>query len=406
MKNQNGKEGAIIKYVFFLINPILGFLISLKEVKSKTSFNVFFLFTILFGICFIVPSGRTADFTGDGAVYRLRFDRMAVNSSSDFDKVLKDYLEFEEGEKDFYVTALSFIVSRFTDNYHYMFAIFAFIFGFFMLKSLKILTDVETYSNNSFYCFLIVTVFILSNSLFNINGVRFWTASWIAVYCIFQIFLFNRTKYFFLALLTPFVHVSFFVFVLILIIGYYTRKFSNFWFVLFLLSFLISSFAQDLLKLAGNILPSFISRTIQLYTDDSVVLQMKESKTWFVELFMFLERVVVNLSVFLFYRKKEEIKKYPIAHSLFLFILIWMTFVNFSISVPSLGGRFLRLSLPMLMYVWVVVWQPKKIYFTWLIIFLLAFSIDFLYEVRSILKVTEMDFYIFSPIYLVFKYLF
>lgn len=406
MENEKNKKGnAIIKYCIFLFNPIFGFIVSLKDIKSQSSYNIFFLFTILFGMCFTVPSGRTADFTGDGAVYRLRFDRMAAKTDNDFEKVYKEYIQFEEGEKDFYVTAFSYIISRFTTNYHWAFTFFAFVFGFFMIKSLRFLTDDKQF-NNSIYCFLLVIVFIMSNSIFNINGLRFWTASWIGVYCIFQIFLKNKRSYFLLAALTPFVHVSFFVYLLVITIAYFSRKNSNFWFCLFVISFFVSSFAEDLLKIAESVLPAFISRTISLYTDAEVVANMRQDTVWFAKVFSFLEKFVINVTLILFYRNRAEIAKHPLAYSLYLFLIVWMTFVNFSIAVPSLGGRFLRLALPLIVYIWMVLWKDQRTYFNWLIFFLFAFILDFSYQFRSILKVTEIEFYISSPFYSLYHYLF
>lgn len=399
------RANSIVKYISFIINPLVGFIVALHDLKSKSSFYVFFLFTVLFGVCFTVPSGRTADFTGDGAVYRARFDRMATKTSHDFSELYHEYIQFDEGEKDFYVTALSFIVSRFTNNYHYIFAIFAMVFGYFMLKSLKILTDEINFKSNSLYCFLLAVIFIMSNSIFNINGIRFWTAAWMGVYCILQIFLFDKKRYFLLALLTPFVHVSFFVYIAIILLAYFTRRFQGFWFVLFVISFFLSSFAKEVLKIAEQMLPAFISRTINLYTDQDVIAQINESKTFSIELFSFLENFAVNFTLFLFYRNRKKMLLSDHAESLLQFLLVWMTFVNFSIMVPSLGGRFLHLALPLLAYIWLVAGKSKNLYFNWLLFFLFSFSMDFLYQLRSILKVTEIDFYIGSPFYLIYHYL-
>ncbi|MEZ4854416.1 hypothetical protein [Flavobacterium sp.] len=95
------KQNAIIKYFFFIINPLFGLFVSLRDLKSESSYKVFMLFAVLFGICFTVPSGRTSEFTGDGAVYRLRFDRSAAKSSNDFNELVTGYFAFDEGEKTF-----------------------------------------------------------------------------------------------------------------------------------------------------------------------------------------------------------------------------------------------------------------------------------------------------------------
>ncbi|MDH5828696.1 EpsG family protein [Sphingobacterium faecium] len=404
MKESTKRENKVIKYILFLINPFFGFFATFGDLKSKSSYVIFLSFSVLFGICFSVPSGRTADFTGDGAVYRYRFDRMAEQSNDDFEKVYNEYIQFEEGEKDFYVTAVSYVTSRFTANYHWVFAVFAFVFSFFMLKSFRFLTEEKDFTN-SFYCFILAIIFIMSNSIFNINGVRFWTAAWIGVYCIFQIFVNRDNKYFLLALITPFVHVSFFVYLLILVLAYFSKKSNAFWFVMFLISFFVANFTQDLLKASESYFPAFISRTISLYTDQNIINQRNEDTLWYVKIFSFLESFMVNFMVILFYKNRALFLHNKRAYNLFLFLIVWMTFVNFSSAIPSLGGRFIQMSLPLIAYLWLIVFIRERRYQNLLVFFLIAFSIDFIYALRSILKVTEIDFYISSPLYLLYHYL-
>lgn len=407
MNNKESTErgNKIIKYLLFLINPLFGFFATLGDLKSKSSYVIFLCFTILFGVCFTVPSGRTADFTGDGAVYRLRFDRMAAKSGDDFEKVYNEYIQFEEGEKDFYVTAVSYLVSRFTDNYHWVFAVFAFVFGYFMLKSFRFLTDRQEFTN-SLYCFLLAIIFIMSNSIFNINGIRFWTAAWVGVYCIFQIFVNDNKKYFLLAFITPFIHVSFFVYLLIIGVAYISRKYNNFWFAMFVISFFVANFMQDILKATESFFPAFISRTIALYTDQDVINQVNEGQLWYAKIFSFMENFMVNIVVFLFYKNRLKFSSNKNVFNIYQFLMVWMTFVNFSIAIPSLGGRFIHFSLPIIAYIWLVVFKKEGKYNNLLLLFLIAFSMDFIYQLRSILKVTEIEFYISSPLYLLYHYLF
>ena len=400
------KQNTIIKYGLFLINPFFGLLATLRDLKSKSSYTIFYLFCLLVGMCFTVPSGTTAEYTGDGARYRQKFERIAFSSNKTFDEVYKEYKKFDEGDKDLYSTSVFYLVSGFTTNYHWVFFFFAFVFGYFMLKSFKFLTDNKEFTD-SLYCFALAFIFIISNSIANINGVRFWTAAWIAVYCIFQIIVNKNKKYFILAILTPYVHVSYFVFLAVLLIAVFSKNRSNFWFVMFLISFFISSFAQDLLEVAEDALPDFISRTIALYTDENIVAAREEETKWFVYLFSFAKLFLLNVIVFVLYRNKKALfQGKEKAYNVFLFLLVWMTFVNFTITVPSLGGRFLILALPLIAYVWLFTLKELKKYNILFLLFLVAFSMGFYEQFKLLLKATEIEFYISSPFCLTYYYLF
>src|SRR5690606_889818 len=92
-----------------------------------------------FGMAFSVPSGRTDDFTGDGAVYRELFDQYKYVSHSDFIEGWREFLTFDEGKKDYYFETVAFYISLITNNYHAMFMVIAIVFAFFALKSFRFL---------------------------------------------------------------------------------------------------------------------------------------------------------------------------------------------------------------------------------------------------------------------------
>lgn len=408
MNRSSDSKDSIVKYAMFLFNPIIGFVVSLKNINTKSSYLVFFLFSILFGISFVVPSGRaiaraTDGYTGDGVVYREKFEKISTYKISEFQKLVNDYLAFDEGDKDFYVLATSFLVSRFSTNYHWVFGIYAIVFAYFLLKSLRFLTEEDNFKN-SFYCFLMAVMFVMSNPIFNINGVRFWTAAWIGVYSLFHIFRNNNKRYLILASITPLIHVSFFVYLFVLMIALLFRKYNRFWFTLFVISFFVSEISFLILESVESYFPEFISRTIRLYTDTEVMALKEESKVWYADVFSFLPRLIVNLIVVLYYRNRKFILENPKTSNLYLFLIVWMTFVNFTTAVPSLGGRFFQLAIPIIVYIWLMTFNSKK-YSYWIKAYFLAFAPSYIYIFRLIFKVTEIEFYVTNPFYLIYNYL-
>jgi hypothetical protein len=65
-ENNHDKTIKIILFVFF---PFLSFFYSLKRLNTKSSFVVFYLFAILFGMAFTVPISPTAEIGIDGIFY-------------------------------------------------------------------------------------------------------------------------------------------------------------------------------------------------------------------------------------------------------------------------------------------------------------------------------------------------
>jgi len=39
-----------VKWILFLISPFIGFIASLKDIKTRSSYMIFFLFFVLFGL--------------------------------------------------------------------------------------------------------------------------------------------------------------------------------------------------------------------------------------------------------------------------------------------------------------------------------------------------------------------
>lgn len=393
------------KMILFLISPFFAFLYSLQRIKTKSSYIVFFLFSICFGLSFTVDSGKSESIKFDGASYRERFEAYGDVGSREYYSGLKEFLSFGEGAKDYYFDTVAFYVSRITDNYHVMFMIFAVVFSFFSLKSFKFLTSEDNF-NASLVSFILVYLFMM-NQIFNINGVRFWTAAWIAVYAIFQIFKNENRKYFFLALITPFIHGSYWIFIGVLLLSYFFRKYEKLWIVLFIISFFVSNISIEMTRSIIDALPPFLRRMARSYIDQEYIEMRNAVGTgfwWVSELFRYLVSIYVNVLVFLFIKNRSQIRLNPKTNNLFLFLMMWLTFTNFTMSIPSLGARFVQLSYPIIAYIWLVNFKDRKYQE---VLYILPFA--FLFNIYTFLgyykTVLDPVFYISSPFYLIYKYL-
>ncbi len=394
-----------LKIILFLVSPIISFFYSLKNIKTRSSYIIFFLVALFFGMAFTVQKGDLSGSTFDGSYYREIFEQFRIESYLNYLDGLKDFFTFNNGRKDYYFETIAFVVSRITNNYHALFFVFAFVFAFFSLKTFKFLTSENNFTS-SLSCFILAYLF-MTNQIFNINGVRFWTAGWIGVYSIFQIFRNGNNRYFLLVFCTPFVHGVYWVFIAVILLAFFLRRYEKIWVILFFISFLFSSIAVEVITDVSNFLPSFLQSLIHSYASTEALQnfnQPGEGFSWVARLFDFLIKLYINLMVYLFIKNSDRIKANSKSKSIYTFLLVYMTFVNFVMSIPSLGVRFIVLSYPVIAYIWLVNFKGRKyqhVLYAMPIVFWLAIYT----QINQYLNVLQFDFYVSNPFYLIYKYL-
>lgn len=405
----NNKNERNNKIIIFIISPFLAFLYSLKNMNTKSSFAVFFGFAICFGMAFSVQSYESLSNTEagiDAGRYRLEFERSANMSSAEFYRDLNTYFDFDEGDKDFYYISMVYIVSRFTHNYHWLFMAFAVVFAFFQLKALKFLVE-EEHWRNGLFC-IILAAFFTWNQIFNINAMRFYTAAWITVYAVFQIFLNGRKRYFMLLAITPFFHTSFFLIAGFIIVAFIVKRFEWFWIILLIISFFSSTVFAEYINMSADYLPDFLAKTVRSYTDTERLysdITFSGSGFWWIPMmFNKLYRIYTNTLIVLFIINRNIIKKTK-CKNLYLFAIIFMTFINFSMPIPALGIRSIVMIYPIISYIWLSCFGTRK--YNWLIyIFPLIWTWQIMTYFNYYSTVIDLSFLVSSPIYMIAKYLF
>lgn len=397
-----GKNQIGLKVLMFLFSPVLGLCYSLKSLGTKSTHIIIFLFCLCFGLAFTVSNVRTEG-SIDGITYRAEFEDYQYKSLESFQSDFSDYLSFASGEQDFYCNSLSFLISRFTSNYHIFFLFAALIFSYFQLRSLRFLTSNKNFTNNLF-CFILFSLFIW-NQIFNINGLRFWTAAWIAVYSCFQLLVNKNKTYLLLALLTPFVHASYFLYIVILAIYYLFGRFEKSWTMLFLCSFVLSTITVELTRGVATYLPDILARKVDFYTDSQYIIERKTGTGfWFIDrFFSILSVVYVNLLAAILIFKNGLPPQSDTNRSLLRFLIIWMCFSNIFMPVPSVGGRFILLSYPIVAYLWLSYFSNKK-YRTFILALPFVFAMKIYYMAKDYIEVLDLDF-LLSPIYQVLKFI-
>ena len=135
MQINNNKNNTAV-FILTIVFPFAGLIYSLSHWRESWAKNVFWLVCVYLGAIFIYwPEGTIWGEGADGSRYAL--DLMRYHSSGiTLSGVFASYALNGGGQIDFYQPLLTFIVSRFTDNGHVLFAVFAFVFGFFYSRNI------------------------------------------------------------------------------------------------------------------------------------------------------------------------------------------------------------------------------------------------------------------------------
>lgn len=375
-----------IRLLLFFIYPFAAFILALNSLKSKFSFIIIFLFFVLFGLTFIAQNK-----SADSYHYVEDFNSYKKVSTSQYINDLKAFFTFQSNIKDIYTISSYYLVSRITANYHILMALWAIVFSFFFLKAFRFFVDRPEFKK-SLVVSLLAFLFIYSNNIFNINGVRFYTAAWIAVYAIFEIVVNKNYKFVFLALITPLIHISYVSLVGVLLIYVLTIKYDKFWAILFFISFFMSEISIVLIQNTNQFLPLALQNMVWDYTEGSNLLKRMDSFNTlplYAKILTSLPRYYINFLMFVLIFNSKYIKSLPEARYVYVFLLIWLSFTNFAIAIPSFGARFITIAIPLITYICLLCYSkisslPKLIY---LIPF--VFSYQILYWFRDIITVTD-----------------
>ena len=390
--------------ILFWVSPVLGFFSAMKNLAARQSRIALFLFCLCFGLCFSVGTQRVEG-SADGISMRMEFEQSKDISSGQFITYLSDYFKFDTGAQDIYIVTMSYFVGSVTHNYHFFFLALAFVFAFFQMKCLRYFVEEENFTN-SLIC-IILTCLFLWNNIYNINGARFWTASWIGLYCVFKIFYDKKPLYLLLAACIPMVHASFAVFPVILVVAYFLKSFRNPLIILFCISWIFSVVAEDFHILPfGNInLPFAISKKVDFYTDQEYIQSLSQGTGfyWVSLFFKTLVRHYVDFLILLIALNEKNInneKAIPVIR----FMLILATIANLGMIIPTFGRRFFAVNYALVAYSFLVTFGDFKYQkLVYALPFVWFMNLFYLY--KDVTAVLDLGF-VLSPVFSFIRYQF
>lgn len=396
MKDIGVDKEAIRSYLLTFLFPICGLFYSFNNWTEKHSKNIFWMFCSFTGFIFIFqPEGTVLGVGADSGRYALSLISMheKIHSISDFIAIFKTGLRV-----DFYEPIITFIVSRFTDNPHWLFWVFATIYGFFYSRNIWfVLERLPSIFSNFFW--ILIGFYILVCPIWNINGARMWTALQVFVYGAMPYLLNNDNRKLIWCLITPLIHFSFFI-PLITIVLYKViplKNKINLFFIFYIISLFINSIDITFISDIIQRIPFLESR--QTYFSDTYIeslLTEKDNLSLHVVIANFISHWGTHILIFFtyaYYIKNKHLRCAEV-NRLLSFALLLFGVSNILSVVPS-GSRFIVLSkmfmLPVIIYISVMIGktaykQALPFKFMQGIILLLLFSVIF--QIR-----TSFDYY-------------
>lgn len=390
-------------FIYFILWPFVSFLFAVKNFKHPKAKLIFWFFCIYFGLVFIYD----VPFSGgkDSAYYAGELISTHEKSIS-FENFKSSLYNPETNNIDLYGPIVIWIVALFTNEPRFLFMILAAVFGYFYAKNLWIIFDKLT-SKVTVLLLLFMLAYALVNPIWNINGVRMWTAAQIFLYGNLRYFIFEEKKGLMWSISSVLVHFSFVLPILVLI-TYTLIPYKNVY-VLFAIYIFTAFFSEiDLINLKQNLsfIPDFLQPRVNSYVDEERAVRLGSRQfSWHVEYASKFLKWIIYLWLCALFLKREFLKnRFPEFYRLFLFSLILGSFANLASYIPS-GGRFHVLSNSLFLALFIILVSQLQIkgnikFFKFISVPLLFFVI--LFNLRVSLDYVGVFTFIGNPIIAIF----
>lgn len=392
------------KLPLFFLNPFLSAIVSLKNIRDGVSHRILYLWFLVFGIGFCAMNEAADSFR-----YVEEFMMESQYSWGRYLLEVKEWATFESNIKDIYTLTVNVLVGKFTSNYHWTYLIYAAVFGFFYIKSLKIFLKHQMVKKEIVF-YALLFMFCYSNPIFNINGVRFWTAAWIGVYVALNLFVERKYRMIPLLILMPLVHGSSVIWVVIMLAAIILSRFQKVTIGLYLASSFVSAVSYlNILNDYSHMLPQFMQNQIWSYTESEMALErlagISEYGAAYADFLIALPGYFQILLCILLILNRKEIYQNKKAGILMTVMLALAAITNFLSGIPSMG-RFQAFVIPFLVIVWSMNHDILKKYDRYFYAVPILYAYSLLYWYRHMSSVTELYLYIFPAPLTAINYLF
>lgn len=374
--------------------PFAGLVSALRNWRQPWAMNVFWVVCAFMGAIQIYhPTGTILGDGSDAGRYVLELQVMhrSVNS---FEEVSRYF--YDGDTNDVFCSALQFIVSRFTENGHVFFFVLAVIYGFFYSRNIWYILN-RIRDQRIRWLWVMVAAFFLVCPIWNINGVRMWTALHVFVYGSMPYLLEGKKKQLVWSAASILIHHSF-IFPIALLTLFYVlgrrislnNRLTTIFFAFYITTLTIKSLDLGALNaVLQAYLPDFYSDRIDGYVNEDALARNLESaaqNSWHVAFFNNLHYWINQILVvftYIIFKRNRKILSWLLP--LFSFSLLIYGFSNILACVPS-GGRYITISQMFMVATFLLTfryWACDKVLARFMPIVMLLFAFSLIFEIRK-----------------------
>lgn len=374
--------------------PFAGLFSSLKNWRQPWAMNVFWVVCAFMGAIQIYhPAGTILGDGSDAGRYVLELQEMHRSVDS-FAEVSRHF--YDGDTNDVFRSILQYLVSRFTENGHVFFFILAIIYGFFYSRNIWYILN-RINDQRIKWLWVMVAAFFLVCPIWNINGVRMWTALHVFVYGAMPYLLEGKKKGLIWSAASILIHHSFIfpIVLLALFVVLGRRTSSKGWvttlfFIFYIITLTIKSLDLGALNAALQVyLPNFYNDRIDGYVNEDTLARNLESLTqnswhvaFFNEIHYWINQILVVFTYLIFKRNGCKLSGLL---PLFCFSLLIYGFSNILACVPS-GGRYITISQMFMVATFLLTykyWAYDKSLSRFMPIIMIVFAFSLIFEVRK-----------------------
>lgn len=327
----------------FMIWPFVAMVRAFAKFRSPHAKKIVWLFFVFFGFVFVI--GDPFEGGADSVRYAQRLRELHDNWYG-FD-YLSTLFYSDDGFVDIYQPLLTWIVAFFTGNPRWLFAAFAAVFGYFYVQNMWIVFDrIDQNQKNKLVLALFMLAFALTNPIWEINGVRMWTAAQVFIYGLFRLLLDKEKKGLVWIFSSMFFHFSFFIPIAVFIIYRFVPKNITGLLIFFYVASLVSELDLGVVRSSLSFLPDFLQPRVASYTNEAYAEGLGIARTGLgahVVLAGIIGRWFLYTWILIVYiKRKYWLNQHHFIKDLFMFGLFLGGIAQILSNVPS-GGRFILL---------------------------------------------------------------
>lgn len=172
-------RNTIVKFILYVIWPFGAWLACLKSANTKTSYIIFFLFSLL--LCWhMAPNSISLydDFLG----ILERYNNTNISTDQLLTQIRDYFLMNDNAPKELYEIVMIWFVKLFTNNYHFYFLVCAIPVTYFQLKTLQFITLDKKYIATYWYAMAMMFLLIFPRDIITVQNPRFATGLWLGIY--------------------------------------------------------------------------------------------------------------------------------------------------------------------------------------------------------------------------------